>query len=178
MKGDLLQVLALGIETPDVVGVIAFREEIDLAFVPHRIGMPFAVGLRGLDQGKVLEVENPDGLCLSAPIVAPLGIPEGDGLVGGVLAVFRNFAKSSLWNRQHFFKATLYRNAVKLIAARRHSRPTRAKKHRFAVGHPALYHIDARVPGQAFGCATFGRQDKYIGIAIVLSGKGDAFPIG
>ena len=127
VKRDLLQVFALGVKTPDIVGIIALGEEIDLPFVPYWIGVPLAVGLRRLDQGKILEVDNPDRLCLATPVIAPFWIPKSDGLIGGVLAIFGNFTKRGLRNGQHFFKAAFGRNAVKLVDPRRYARPSRAE---------------------------------------------------
>ena len=147
--GQLLLGLCIRIERPHVAGVIAFGQVVNDTVQPHRREVAFAFGWWS-DTFPCFGRHDCNRLSLPAAIVAPLGIPQSNFLVGQVFAIDTHFAVIRLRNLQLFWEPAVRRHRVEL------PQPgwlpcAPAAEHDVAIGSPALNHIRARVPGEPFG---------------------------
>ena len=165
-----------GVEGPHVAGPVALGHEVDDAVHPHRVHLALALpGGRGALPG--VSGDDADRLRLAAPVVPPLGVPVADLLVGDVGAVGGHAAQVGLGQREGSRQPARRWHRVELPETGGRCFASRLEED-VAVGCPALRDIGGWVPGEALGLAAGGRHEVDVGVAVVLTGKGDPAPVG
>ena len=177
--GQLLDGLGCAVEREEVELAVAVGPENDALADPHRIDVVRApLGLGHLLDAVVLGVEDPDPREPAAAVVLPLRKGLGEGIVGDEPAVGREFGVRSVGDFQHPGLAALDGNGEELGIGPVGREARRNEEDGFSVGRESLNDVGGRVPGQALGNASSGRDDIDVRVAVVLAAEGDERPVG
>ncbi len=174
--GDLRQVLGCRVVRVHVHREVAVGEEVDGVAEPDGLAVAAAVPGQLCHLHRV-EVEHADGLRLPAAVVAPLGVPRVDELVGEALAAIVQIALEGAGHRhplRHAAGCGVDRPHLRLEA--RAALPAGDEQHA-PVRRPAAHVVATRVVGDAPGLAALHRDDEGIRVAVVLAGEGDLLAV-
>ncbi len=174
----LRELLALGVERPDIRDPIAIGQEVHGVARPHGIHV-LRVGPRRRDQIVGLEVDDPDRTVLTAAIVATLLVPGAVHAVSDVRSARRNLALIAARQGQRLLDAARGRHGPE--SRRGVGRPARSPGREHdgrTVGRPALDGVGTGVPREAFGIAALGGNDVHIRVPGILSAEGNRSPVG
>ncbi len=167
---------AAGVVREQAHGAASVGEEIDLVPDPHGVEV-VRVLPRDLLQGEVGEVDDPDGLGLSAPVALPGRLPLEGGNVGQLRAVGREDAVVGHGQGHLGGEAPLHRNREELGGVRA-ARPMRREEDPLAVRGPAHRLVGVRVIRQPPRHSAGGRHQVDVRVAVVLPGERDRGAVG
>ena len=165
------------VKRPDIRQKITLGDVENLISHPDWIGMPLVIRLRSHLERIVFHVYNPNWFCLTASVISPLRIPEGDLLVSDVLPVRRDFSVDCSWNSHWLRNSADFADFKEFGFLRCKTLTTGSEGDMVSVGSPACDQICTRMPGESLGITTFGWDQVNIGVTVVFGGKGDLLSV-
>ena len=174
--GELLEFPRVRVVGPHVDRVVAIGEKVDR--LVHVDGIVIVAAVPGQLLDRVVgEVEHPDRLVLATAVVAPLGLPALDRLVGELLAVGGELTPPGAGHGHRIREPAVEGDRPQLRVGDRRARSPGGEYHAAAVVGPAPGQVRAGVPGQSSRLASLDRNHVDVGVAVVLAGEGHEGPV-